>query len=201
MKKSILIFILFLFSIYSIISQNANNVYDLLMQKKYTEAEKLAKELLIEKPHDLVLLAQLDVALNAQKKYLESEKLHDEIIKIWNSYYKDDFIKKGSPIGESSWARIVTESNDYFIISCEYYMPEKLGEEEPTILNFYKFIVQSKKDKNKYRLFKLEMSNVIGEYYVLSEISNGGFSEIIPYGSKKPSIFKITNDLIEYLNN
>lgn len=57
-----------------------------------------------------------------------------------------------------------------------------------------------KKPDDLILLAGLEMSNIIEKFYVLSEISNNEFKQIAQYDDKKQNIYKIKDDLINFLN-
>ena len=51
------------------------------------------------------------------------------------------------------------------------------------------------------RVFKLEMSKIVEEFYVLRElIQNGGGRQIIPYGINKPQLQQLLTDAMGYLD-
>ena len=57
------------------------------------------------------------------------------------------------------------------IVGAAYYEPRTLDTKEPRIWDYFKFIVFPKDaTRHKTRLFKLEMSNLLEPYYVLSEV-------------------------------
>ena len=172
---------------------------NLLMKGNFKDAEPLIRECLKEVPEDLYFLAQLDMSLNGQGKYDEAEKVRETILKIWNDKGKQEWVKKGKPVNESTWARMIVFTKSYRLIGTEYYEPEVIGNPPLTITNFYKILVQSL-DGGKNRLFKLEMSKMTEEYYVVSEILENGYRQFVPYGNKKPDLKTILKDMAAKLD-
>jgi hypothetical protein len=165
-------------------------------------AEPLIRACLKQDADSILVLAQLDIALNAQKKYDEADEVAARIRAIWNRDMLADWVKRGSPVAEGSWARILVVSRDYGIAGAAYYEPQKLGAKEPRITNYFKFIVFPKDTtRNKTRLFKLEMSNLLEPYHVLREVLEDGGRQAIPYGRKKPTIQSAAQDLVKYLDS
>jgi hypothetical protein len=70
-----------------------------------------------------------------------------------------------------------------------------------TITSFYKIFVLPKSKAHMTRVFKLEMSKLVEEFYVLRElIQNGGGRQIIPYGINKPQLQQLLTDVMGYLD-
>ena len=66
------------------------------------------------------------MVLNGQGKSREADELRERIRKLWEKDYKAEWIAKGSPVGESSWARVVGSSKDYDVFGVEYFVPRLL---------------------------------------------------------------------------
>lgn len=177
----------------------ARSVDALIKQQKYAEAEKALVSIIADHPRELFFYSQMDIALNGQKKYAEAEAVRTKLLKVWIDYYKDQWIKKGKPKGESAWARMVDQSSVYHIIGCEYFEPERMGD-DAVITNYFKILAINKKNKDDFRVFKLEMSDIIGKYYVLCEYSETAHSQIIPYGDAMPTLRVIMEDLKKVLD-
>ena len=182
--------------------ENSKVIQKLVFEGKFKEAEPYVQKCLQKVPNDMYFLSQLDIVLNGQQRFQEADQLRNKILEIWNRDHKQAWISKGSPVAERAWLRMIGFAKDYNVAATEYYIPEPLNPATPdnTITNFYKFIVIPKSQAVKERLFKLEMSKLREEYYVLSEISDKGFRQVRPYGSQKPDIRTVLKDLILYLD-
>ncbi len=178
-----------------------NKFGNLFYSKKFKEASIFAKEHIKSNPNDVIGYVWIDLICNTAGNCSDSEKNRNNVLRIWKKYYKSKYEKGNIPIRLRTWGRKFSETDKWAITTTEYYEPEELNEKSPTILNHYKFIVQLKEYPQKIRIFKLEHSNVVEDYYVLTEVSNNGFAQIIPYGSIKPLIFNVTSDLEKYLQN
>ena len=90
------------------------------------------------------------------------------------------------------------------MIGTEYYTPEIIGDDAKIVIT-YKIILAPISEDKQIRLFKLEMSNIVTEYYVLCEyVFNNDQTmhfQRIPYGREKPDLRDVVSDLIEYLNH
>ena len=183
--------------------EDAVSIQRFIYAEKFKEAESLVRMCLERHPEDLGFLSSLDVVLNGQGKYDDADKVRVQILEIWNRDYKEKWIENGSPVRESSWARMVMKSKDYHVIGTEYYTPEPLGEKKPPmIVSFYKLIVFPKAKGEKARLFKLEMSDILGKYYVLREsFGDGGGAQRIPYGDTRPELHQVVKETVSFLDN
>lgn len=181
----------------------AVNFRKLIYAGQFKEAEPSVRDCLERHPEDLGFLSSLDVVLNGQGRYDDADKVRDQILEIWKRDYKAKWIENGSPVGESSWARMVMQSKDYHVIGTEYYTPEPLGEKKPPmIVSFYKLLAFPEAEGGKTRLFKLEMSDIIGKYYVLREsFGDGGGAQRIPYGDEKPELRRVVKEAVSFLDS
>jgi hypothetical protein len=179
----------------------AAQIQQFIFTEKFKEAEPIVRKCLGEFPESLAFLANLDVVLNGQEKFKASEKVRDRILKIWHRDYEADWIAKGSPVREATWARMIIQSRDYYVVGAEYYTPEPLGNEPSFILSYYKLIAFPKVEGEEARLFKLEMSDIVGKYHVLREsFANGGGAQIIPYGEEKPALHRVVKEAVSWLD-
>ena len=89
------------------LEQKSEKIQALLRAGKFNEAEPLARECIQQLPEEPYFLAQLGIVLNGQGKFREADELRDKIRKVWERDYKAKWIANGSPVGESSWARVV----------------------------------------------------------------------------------------------
>lgn len=169
----------------------------LLYMNEYEEALYYINYCLDLYPENIAFLSNLDIIYNGLEEIEKANNIRKKILKIWNKEYKDDWILRGSPIAESTWARYLKVTNSHIIIGTEYFMPEKLGD----ITNYYKIILQDKFDQKIVRIYKLEHSNIIEEYYVLSEINKGSFTQQISFGNKKPDLYQLMENFEIYINN
>ena len=180
--------------------EKSRRVQAFLLDGKFDDAEPLVRECLEEAPKDISLLSQLDQVLNGQRKYAEADLVRDRIRMIWKKEHERNWRKKGAPVGEATWARMIVSSRDYHVIGTEYFTPEVLRP-EPTITTFYKVIALSKMEGRIARLFKLEMSDIVGKFYVLREDWGSGGRQIIPYGESMPDIRQVVADAVDYLDS
>jgi hypothetical protein len=182
------------------LNQRALDAQDLIFAEKYERAEVVIRECLKVAPKDLNLLSKLDIALNGQGKYPDADNIRDQIREIWIENHRDKWLADGSPVARATWARMVVQTKNYFVIGVEYYQPEVIGTDFP-ITSFYKIIVHPKIKGDKPRVFKLEMSNLDRAYYVLRELylKRGGGAQIISYGSKKPEFRQVLRAAVRYL--
>jgi tetratricopeptide (TPR) repeat protein len=172
----------------------------LLNAGKYKEAEPLARKCLEQTPRDLAFLSQLDMSLNGQERHAEADQLRDHILEVWEQDRKEEWLAKGSPKGEATWARFIVPSKDYVVIGTQYFTPELLGAvDEPHITSFYKIILRPRDKSHGLHIMKLEMSELVEPYYVLREQVKNGGDQLIPYGSRKPELREVVHDLLEVL--
>lgn len=174
-------------------------LYETLADRKYSEAEKAARLAIEQYPERIEFYVCLDQALNGQKRYEEAEAVRNQILTVWTAHYKEEFLEAGMPIRLRTWARMVTYTPGFIILSCEYFMPEELGDEEPKITNYYKFIVHYGPNPQDVRIFKLEHSNIIADYYVIGELSDAGHRQVVSFGSQKPTLQDATAALVQKL--
>lgn len=143
------------------LSQKAQQIGELLRSGEFSNAEPLVRECLKQAPHDIYFLGQLEMALNGQEKYAEEDQVAANVRQIWASEYKEEWLAKGSPVAESSWARIMISTKDYYAIGAEYFMPH-LVEGDPTakdkrsnLMADYKVIALPKRKDTGSRIFQL----------------------------------------------
>ncbi len=176
----------------------SKKIQALLLAGKFDETEPFVRECLHESPEDIEFLSHLDVVLNGQGKYREADELRDRIRKIWEKKYKHDWIARGSPVGESSWAGMISSSKDYYLVGSEYFIPEVEGDKRHGIKSFYKVIALPKTGNGRQRLFKLNWSKIVEELYALEEYSMG-IHMLLGYESM-PDIRIVVNDTALYLD-
>jgi len=172
---------------------------ELLYLGNYSEALEYVNQCLEQEPRNLAFLANLDIIYNGTGEYEKAEKLKNEIKEIWKKDKKELWLKKGSPKSESTWARYLRKTGDYYVIGTEYFEPEVVGDEVARITNYYKIIMQPTSANTGHRLFKLEMSDLVGKYHVLSEFKDDRIEQVIPYGSIMPSFQQLMKDFEKYL--
>ena len=183
------------------LNQISRIIQTFIFARRFEEAEPYVRKVLQRVPEELYFLSQLDIVLNGQGKYQEADELRNHIRSIWESKYKANWIAKGSPVAEATWARMIVSTPKYEIIGAEYFQPEVIGTSPFTITSFYKIIVLPKSKAHMTRVFKLEMSKLVEEFYVLRElIQNGGGRQIIPYGINKPQLQQLLTDAMGYLD-
>lgn len=182
------------------LEKTAKQIQAFIFAGKFAEAEPLVHRCLQRAPKELYFLSQLDIVLNGQGKYQEADVLRDRIREIWEQDYKADWIVTGSPVSKATWARMLVPAQTYYVVGAEYFQPEVLGSEF-TITSFYKIIAQPKSEDEETRVFKLEMSNIVEEFYVLRELlKDGGGRQIIQYGGTKPDFRTVVGDTRAYLD-
>ena len=182
------------------LNKASETIQELIFAGKFDEAEPLVRQCLQQVPEELYFLSQLDIVLNGQGKYHAADELRNQIRDIWERHHKAKWIEKGSPVSEATWARMIVPAESYYVAGTEYFQPEVIGSEF-TITSFYKIIALPKSQDEETRIFKLEMSNLVEEYYVLRELfPDGGGQQIIPYGGKKPEFRTLVKDAVTYLD-
>ena len=179
--------------------ETLRSIYLQLRNRKYAEAESAAREAIRHFPKIIEFYICLDQALNGQEKFEEAETLRSTILEVWEKNYKEEFLENGSPIRDRTWARMLLYGKGFVIIACEYFIPEQLGEEPAIITNHYKFIVMYGPNPEDGRVFKLEHSNINQDYYVISELTHSGFTQTVPFGSRKPPIHIAARALLQVL--
>ncbi len=184
-------------------SEQSMKIQELIFAGKYREAEPIVRKCLQQVPREIYFLSQLDIVLNGQGKHRDADELRNDIRKVWEESHKQKWIAKGSPVAEATWARMIAASKAYQVVGSEYFIPEviEIGPAKlPGITTSYKVIALPKARGGEPRVFKLEMSNVIEEFYVLREVLGAGGRQIIHYGSRRPDIRKLVADAIAYLD-
>jgi len=180
--------------------EKADEIQTLVSAGEFAKAEPLVREGLKEAPEDLWFLSRLDVVLHGRDKDKEASEVRTQILDAWRRSYREAWIQKGSPVGEATWVRMMTSSRDYRVYGAEYFTPEVLGGDFP-ITSFYKVIALPKEGGEGGRVFKLEMSDLIEEFYVLRELlENGGGQQAVPYGPRKPDLRQLVKDAVQYLD-
>lgn len=173
----------------------------LLLARHFAQAEPLVRTCLSEHPGQLSLLSKLDIVLNGQGKRQAADQVRERILQTWHRNHEADWRARGSPVAEATWARMVSSSQEYYVIGAEYYVPEVLGAEPPQILVYYKVIALPRVDGKSPRLFKLEMSDLGMKFYVLRETFRNGGRQVKPYGNDKPDLPRVVIDAIHFLDS
>jgi hypothetical protein len=185
------------------LSQKSQVIEDLLKSGEFEKAEPLARECLRQVPHEIYFLGQLEMSLNGQGKHREANDLAANIRQIWKSEYKEGWIAKGSPVAESSWARIMTASRDYYVIGTEYFMPH-LVEGDPkskstSLWADYKVIALPKRKDGGSRIFMLDKAAPEKNWF-LEEYSERDIVMVAAYGKEKPDIRDLAKKVVDYLD-
>jgi hypothetical protein len=185
------------------LEQESEKIQVLLRAGKFDEAEPLVRECIRQLPKEIYFLAQFEMVLNGQGKFGEADELRDRIRKLWEKDYKAAWIAKGSPVGVSSWSRVVGSSKDYDVVGAEYFVPSLIGgrnRKDPLALfAYYKVIAVPKKGSGPSRLFRLDKS-AIEKNYFLEEFSENAISMAKTYGTAMPGIRTVVEDAISYLD-
>ena len=186
------------------LSQKAQQIGELLRSGEFSNAEPLVRECLKQAPHDIYFLGQLEMALNGQGKYAEDDQVAANVRQIWASEYKEEWLAKGSPVAESSWARIMISTKDYYAIGVEYFMPH-LVEGDPTakdkrsnLMADYKVIALPKRKDAGSRIFPLNKT-AWEKLYWLEEYSRESINTVHTY-AVKPVIRAVTKAVADYLD-
>ena len=186
------------------LDQKSEEIQALLRSGKFDEAEPLVRECIRQVPSEIYFLAQLEMVLNGEGKFGEADELRDRIRKLWEKDYKAAWIAKGSPVGESSWARVVGSSKDYDVFGTEYFVPRLLegrDRKDPTaLIGYYKVIALPKKGSGPSRIFQLDKSASEKNYF-LEEFSEKAISIAEVYGHAMPGIRSVVTDAISYLDS
>jgi len=185
------------------VEQKSEKIQALLRAGKFNEAEPLARACIQQLPEEIYFLGQLEMALNGQGRFHEADELRDKIRKVWERDYKAKWIAKGSPVGESSWARVVGFSNEYDVFGVEYFVPRFLegsDRKDPgALIAFYKVIAFPKTANGPSRIFQLDKSANEKRYF-LEEFSDKSISMAKMYGNELPDIRAVVADAIGYLD-
>ena len=186
------------------LSRKAQQIGELLRSGEFSNAEPLVRECLKQAPHDIYFLGQLEMALNGQGKYAEDDQVAANVRQIWASEYKEEWLAKGSPVAESSWARIMISTKDYYAIGVEYFLPH-LVEGDPAakdkksnLMADYKVIALPKQKDAGSRIFQLNKT-AWEKLYWLEEYSRESITTVQTY-AVKPDIRAVTKAVADYLN-
>jgi len=176
----------------------------LLKAGKFEQAEPLVRECLRQAPHEIYFLSQLEMSLNGQGKHGEAEELAARIRQIWKSEYKAQWIAKGSPVAESSWARVMTASRDYYVIGTEYFMPHLVEGPKAGATSLwadYKVIAlpRHKQENGRSRIFMLDKGALEINYF-LEENMGEAIVMVAKYGKEKPEIRDLAKTVADYLD-
>jgi hypothetical protein len=186
------------------LSRKAQQIEELLRSGEFSTAEPLVRECLKQAPHDIYFLGQLEMSLNGQGKYAEEDQVAANVRQIWASEYKQEWLAKGSPVAESSWARIMISTKDYYAIGVEYFVPH-LVEGNPSakdkkfnLMADYKVIALPKRKDAGSRIFQLNKTAWEKDYW-LEEYSRESINTIQTY-AVKPDIRAVTKAVADYLD-
>jgi len=185
------------------LSQKAQQIGELLRSGEFSNAEPLVRECLKQAPHDIYFLGQLEMALNGQGKYAEDDQVAANVRQIWASEYKEEWLAKGSPVAESSWARIMISTKDYYAIGVEYFLPHLVEgkaakDKRSNLMADYKVIALPKRKDAGSRIFQLNKT-AWEKLYWLEEYSSESVNTVHTY-PVKPDIRAITKAVAEYLD-
>jgi CHAT domain-containing protein/Tfp pilus assembly protein PilF len=187
----------------SALEKKSEEIQLLLRTGKFDEAEPLARECIRQRPEEIYFLAPLEIVLNGQGKFGEADALRDRIRKLWKKDYKAEWIAKGSPVGESSWARVLSFSKEYEVVGAEYFVPRLLegsDRKDPlALIAYYKVIALPKSGNGPSRIFQLDKS-AIEKAYFLEEFSKQAITLAKTYGNGLPELRTVVADAIAYLD-
>jgi hypothetical protein len=182
------------------LGEKSEKIQALLRTGKFDDAEPLVRECIRQLPEEIYFLGQLEMVLNGQDKFREADEFRDRIRKLWEKNYKAKWIAKGSPVGESSWARVVGSSKDYDVFGVEYFVPRLLeGTDRDALIAYYKVIALPKQGNGSSRIFQLDKS-ANEKHYFLEEFSESAISMAQMYGNEMPDIRTVVRDAISYLD-
>jgi hypothetical protein len=136
------------------------------------------------------------MSLNGQRRQREADELAVRIRQIWNSEYKERWFAKGAPAAESSWARIMTASRNYYVIGTEYFVPHPLG---GSLTANYKVIALPKGKDSSSRIFMLDKAASEKNYF-LEEYTGNAIVMVAAYGKEKPDIRDLAKKVADYLD-
>lgn len=183
--------------------EKSERIQTLLRAGKFDEAEPLVRECLRQAPEEIYFLGQLDMVLNGQGKFGDADELHDRIRKLWEQKYKEKWIAKGAPVAESSWARMITTSKEYYVIGAEYFIPRLLegnNQDDPlALIALYKVIALPRQGSSPARILQLNKARSEKDYF-LEEYSEGGIIMAAIYGRNKPDMRTVVADAVSYLD-
>jgi len=186
-------------------SQKSQEIGNLLRSEEFAKAETMARQCLLQSPDDINFLSQLEMSLNGQQKYEEADQVAARVRQIWKSKYKEEWIAKGSPVAESSWARVITSSKNYYVIGTEYFMPHRLGgdptgnDKEFALIASYKIIATPKRENGSSRIFMLDKTASENNYF-LEEFSGKAIVMVAAYGRREPDIRVLAKTVVDYLD-
>ena len=182
------------------LEQKSEKIQALLRAGKFNEAEPLVRECIQQLPDEIYFLGQLEMVLNGQGKFREADELRDNIRKVWERDYKAKWIAKGSPVGESSWARVVGSSKEYDVFGVEYFVPRVIEGSDPSaLIAYYKVIAFPKAGDGTSRVLQLDKS-ASEKYYFLEEFSGRAVTMAKMYRNEIPDIRAVVADAIAYLD-
>lgn len=186
-------------------SQKSREIENLLRLGEFAKAETMARQCLPQLRDDIYFLSQLEMSLNGQQKYGEADQVAARVRQIWKSDYKEKWIAKGSPVAESSWARVITTSKNYYVIGTEYFMPHRLGgdpagkDKEFALIASYKIIAIPRRENGGSRIFMLDKA-VSENNYFLEEFSGKANVMVAAYGRREPDIRDLAKTVVDYLD-
>jgi hypothetical protein len=185
------------------LEEKSERIQTLLHAGKFDEAEPLVRECLKQAPEEIYFLGQLDMVLNGQGKFGDADALRDRIRKLWEQKYKEKWIAKGAPVSESSWARMITTSKEYYVIGTEYFIPRLLegaNHDDPLALfAFSKVIALPKQGSGPARILQLNKTRNENNYF-LEEYSESAIIMAAKYGRNEPDIRAVVTDAVRYLD-
>lgn len=180
--------------------EKSHKIQRFLFDGKFVEAEPLVRDCLRQAPEEIYFLSQLDMVLNGQGRYRDADEVGDRIRTVWLKKYKEKWQAKGAPISESSWARMMSASRDYYVTGAEYFMPRVLegrSEDPLALIAFYKVIALPKQGRGPARVFQLAKAKVENNYFL--EEYAGAITLISSYATR-PDIRALVSDTVAYLD-
>jgi tetratricopeptide (TPR) repeat protein len=185
------------------LEQKSQKIQALLRSGRFDEAEPLVRECIRQLPEEIYFLGQLEMVLNGEGKFREADELRDKIRKLWKKDYQEKWVAKGSPVGESSWARVVGSSKEYDVFGVEYFVPrliEGSDRKDPlALIAYYKVIALPKAVNGNSRVLQLDKSASEKRYF-LEEFSGAAVTMAKMYGNEIPDIRAVVADAIAYLD-
>jgi hypothetical protein len=185
------------------LKEKAEKTEVLLKSGKFDQAEPLARECLQQEPEEIYFLSQLEMALHGQSKFQQADELAERTRRLWKNKYKDKWIARGSPAAESAWARVMTTTQDYYVIGTEYFMPHMLAgnaKDGATLEGFYKVILQPVISNGTSRLFFLNKARQEHSYFLEEVDVTGSWHMVAAYGHELPPLREIVKVVVEYLD-
>jgi len=179
-------------------------INDLLFKYKYNDAERLIRKCIKQKPTAIYFLSRLEVVLNAQNKYKEADELSTKIDSIWATSHKENKKTHNNSPDTSNHIRVLVPAKEYNVWGAEFFQPVKMKLPLSTfkIELLYTLTASPKSKTTEKRHFVLEMDFAgVEKSYVLKEwLANGKQHMFFSYGTQKPHIREVANDVVEYLN-